>query len=111
MEGSLVELTQNIETPNPKSSSKGYGKQSPKTKAKAKARSTLPAVDTPVVDPGWDMDPEDFMLVRTEEFADQPDIQHLESRMLNMENALTQVIAHLEKITVNMDAAAPSKTT
>ena len=103
-------LAHNIETPNPRVNSKGRGKSSPKTKAKAKSRANTPIANDTLGDQGWDMEPEDFMLIRSEEFADQPEIQHLETRMLHMENALSQVIAHLEKISVNMETAAASET-
>ena len=105
MEGKSVALTQEIKEPYPKVATGGSGKSS--QKGKPKAKSMAPGAKSsqgPIMDQEeWPVDPEDFMLVQQELAAEYPDIQHLESRMLNMENALTKVIAHLEKITVNMD--------
>ncbi len=109
MEGKAVAFTQEIKEPNPKVTTTGSGKSSQKGQPKAKAKSQeAKGSQGPIMDPqDWLPDPEDFMLVQQEMAAEYPDIQHLESRMLNMENALSQVISHLEKITVNMGANQP----
>ena len=104
LEGSTLPLTQNIQAPQPKTATKGSGKSYPKTTPKAKAKMASAPVAANIPQEEWVTDPEDFMLVQQELEAEYPDVQHLESRMLHMENALSQVIAHLEKITVRMDA-------
>lgn len=107
LEGTTIPLTQMIEEPRPKAATKASGKPYPKPKAKSMAMGST--IIEPMPETEWVRDPEDFMLVQQELAAEYPDVQHLETRMLHMENALTQVIAHLEKITTNMEPKHPTE--
>ena len=85
---------------------KGYGKKSPEPKARSKPMaSSMPIPEAALdelnqltsqgqFDPEEMAEMESFEVIQNE--PSHPEIGHLESRMLNLENALSRVIQHLE---------------
>lgn len=93
---------------------KGYGKQSPKAKSRGRPMASTSAIPEAAMDEmnqlvqkgfvspeeAWQsLEADHFEIVQNEEILEEPthpEIGHLESRMLNLENALSRVIQHLE---------------
>ena len=77
-------------------SQKGRGKSS-MPKAKAKSQATVPLIHkSGILEELEDFDEETFEMLNPLETEKDAEIQVLQSRMLNIENALQQVICHLE---------------
>ena len=104
--GIRVPLTEPIVLPEPPASSV-HGNTYPKAKGHPKAKAVAKSTAQPINDQVWqevrDQAAEEYQWIHEEDMLnamiEAPDVSHLETRMLNMENALSQVISQLERLT------------
>lgn len=83
-----------VKEDQPEVSTKGFGKS---YQAKPKSQPTRPIETTPILEEARADEEDSFEMVANQLAQNQqPDVQHLEARMLNLENALQRVISHLE---------------
>ena len=123
-QGTKVPLTAPIAYPEPTPS--GSGKSYPKAKGKSKGKPYSKGHSNASASQAWqgvlDEAVEEYQLIHEEEIIrdmmatpdvshleNHPDVSHLETRMLHMENALSQVIAHLERLNMQGSGAKRSE--
>lgn len=97
LEGSTVPVTEPALTkPLPTPVTKGYGKSSLMPKMKAKSQpSTLGAPQFHLHEDSDEFEEDYFQMLNPLETEKDAEIECLQARMLNIENALQQVICHL----------------